>query len=143
MLLSSILATKGDFVATIAPEATVGDLAAALSHHRVGALVVSRDGRTILGIASERDVVKALAHSASALSEPVSAIMTADVFTAAPETHVDELMVAMTERRFRHVPVTDEHDALVGIVSIGDIVKTRMDELEGERTRLLEYITQS
>ena len=142
MLLSSILSTKGDFVATITPETSVADLTAALTEHKVGALVVSTDGRTITGIVSERDVVKALARGSAALDSPVSSIMTSQVFTAPPDTHVDELMAVMTERRFRHIPVTDEDGVLIGIVSIGDVVKTRLGELETEKAALLEYISQ-
>lgn len=142
MLLSSILSTKGDFVATITPETSVADLTAALTEHKVGALVVSADGRTITGIVSERDVVKALARDSAALDSPVSEIMTSQVFTAPPDTHVDELMAIMTERRFRHIPVTDEDGLLIGIVSIGDVVKTRLGELETEKAALLEYISQ-
>lgn len=142
MLLSSILSAKGDFVATVSPGTSVAELTAILTRHKVGALVVSTDGRSITGIVSERDVVKSLARGAAALDSPVSSIMTAEVFTAPPSTHVDELMAVMTERRFRHVPVTDDDGLLIGIVSIGDIVKTRLEELEGERARLLEYITQ-
>jgi len=142
MQLSTILSSKGDFVATISPDATVSDLATALNEHRVGALVVSRDGRAIDGIVSERDVVRALAAGDGTMHQPVSSIMTARVFTAPPEAHVDELMHVMTEKRVRHIPVTDEEGGLIGIVSIGDIVKTRLEELEGERARLLEYITQ-
>ena len=142
MLLSSILSNKGDFVATVSPDASVADLTAALTEHKVGALVVSTDGRTITGIVSERDVVKALARGSAALDSPVSAIMTSQVFTAPPDTHVDELMAIMTERRFRHIPVTGEDGLLIGIVSIGDVVKTRLEELETEKAALLEYISQ-
>lgn len=143
MQLSTILASKGDFVATISPDATVADLASALNEHRIGALVVSRDGRTVEGIVSERDVVRALATGASALEHAVSDIMTVRVFTAPPQAHVDELMHVMTDKRVRHIPVTDDDGRLLGIVSIGDLVKTRLEELEGERARLLEYITSS
>lgn len=142
MLLSSILSTKGDFVATITPDTTVADLTAALTEHKVGALVVSTDGRSIAGIVSERDVVKSLARGRAALDSPVSEIMTTEVFTAPPDTHIDELMLIMTERRFRHIPVTDADGFLIGIVSIGDVVKSRLGELEGERAALLEYISQ-
>ncbi len=142
MLLSSILSTKGDFVATITPDTSVAELTATLTKHKVGALVVSTDGRTISGIVSERDVVKALARGAAELDSPVSAIMTSEVFTAPPDTHVDELMSVMTERRFRHIPVTDADGHLIGIVSIGDVVKTRLEELEAEKAALLEYISQ-
>jgi CBS domain-containing protein len=141
MQLSTIIAAKGGFVATIQPDATVGDLIALLAEHNIGALVVSADGRTITGIVSERDVVHALAHGAESLSRPVASIMTTHVFCAPPEAHVDELMHVMTEKRVRHIPVTDAEGALMGIVSIGDIVKTRLGELEGERSALLEYIT--
>ncbi len=141
MQLSTIIAAKGGFVATIQPDATVGDLVAMLAEHGVGALVVSADGRTITGIVSERDVVRAMTHGADALSRPVAAIMTTHVFCAPPEAHVDELMHVMTDKRVRHIPVTDADGVLLGIVSIGDVVKSRLGELEGERAALLEYIT--
>jgi CBS domain-containing protein len=141
MQLSTIIAAKGDFVATIQPDATVADLIAMLSEHAVGALVVSADGRRITGIVSERDVVRALAHGPAVLQHPVATIMTAQVFCASPETHVDELMHLMTDKRVRHVPVTDQEGLLLGIVSIGDVVKSRLGELEGERAALMEYVT--
>jgi CBS domain-containing protein len=102
---------------------------------------VSSDGRTIAGIVSERDVVRALAEGPEMLSEPVSSIMTARVFTAPPEAHVDELLHLMTDKRVRHIPVTDADGLLIGIVSIGDVVKTHMEELERERAALVDYIT--
>ena len=141
MQLSTILSTKGEFVATIAPEQSVAQLAARLNEHHVGALVVSSDGRTIAGIVSERDVVRALAEGPEMLSEPVSSIMTSRVFTALPEAHVDELLHLMTDKRVRHIPVTDADGLLIGIVSIGDVVKTHMEELERERAALVDYIT--
>jgi CBS domain-containing protein len=141
MQLSTIIAAKGGFVATIQPDATVADLVAMLAEHGVGALVVSADGRTITGIVSERDVVRAMTHGAEALSRPVAAIMTTHVFCAPPEAHIDELMHVMTDKRVRHIPVTDPDGVLLGIVSIGDVVKSRLGELEGERAALLEYIT--
>jgi CBS domain-containing protein len=141
MQLSTIIAAKGDFVATVQPDATVADLIAMLAEHNVGALVVSADGRSITGIVSERDVVHALTHGAEALTRPVASIMTTHVFCAPPESHVDELMHVMTEKRVRHIPVTDPEGVLLGIVSIGDVVKSRLGELEGERSALLEYIT--
>jgi CBS domain-containing protein len=143
MQLSTIIAAKGDFVATIQPEATVADLVAMLAEHRVGAVIVSADGRTISGIVSERDVVRAMTRGAEVFAEPVASIMTTHVFTAPPEAHVDDLMQVMTEKRVRHIPVTDPDGILLGIVSIGDVVKTRLGELEGERTALMEYITKS
>lgn len=141
MQLSTIIASKGGFVATIGPEATVTELIAELAARGVGALVVSADGSTITGIVSERDVVRAVAAGPEAFSSPVAAIMTTHVFCAPPEAHVDELMHLMTDKRVRHVPITDPDGALLGIVSIGDIVKSRLTELEGERAALLDYIT--
>ena len=141
MQLSTIIAAKGDFVATIQPDATIADLVAMLAEHSVGALVVSADGRTITGIVSERDVVRAMTHGAEVLSRPVASIMTTHVFCASPDGHVDELMHLMTEKRVRHIPVTDSDGVLLGIVSIGDVVKSRLGELEGERAALLEYVT--
>ncbi|MCX6433744.1 MAG: CBS domain-containing protein [Actinobacteria bacterium] len=143
MQLSTIIAAKGGFVATIQPDATVSDLVAMLSEHGVGAIVVSVDGRNIVGIASERDVVRAISVGVEALQQPVASIMTTHVYCAPPESHIDELMHIMTEKRVRHIPVTDPDGALLGIVSIGDVVKSRLGELEGERAALLEYITQS
>lgn len=141
MKLSAILALKGSTVVTIAPTATVRELLLELTRHKVGALVVSADGKSISGIVSERDLVSVFANHPDAYSLPVSDIMTNEVFVAPPDAHVDELMQIMTERRFRHVPVTDDAGSLVGIVSIGDIVKTRLGELETEREALMGYIT--
>jgi CBS domain-containing protein len=141
MQLSTILAAKGGFVATIQPDATVADLIAMLSEHNIGALVVSADGRTITGIVSERDAVRALAHGPESLQRPVASIMTSHVFAAPPEANVEDLMKVMTEKRVRHIPVTDPDGVLLGIVSIGDVVKIRLGELEGERAALMDYIT--
>jgi CBS domain-containing protein len=141
MQLSSILLSKGNFVATISPDASVAELVTALAKHHIGAMIVSVDGDFIIGIVSERDIVRALAHGPSVLEQPVSAIMTSTVHVAPPEAHIDELTEMMTERRIRHVPVTDEAGHILGIVSIGDIVKVRLGELETERTALLDYIT--
>lgn len=141
MQLSSIIAGKGSTVITIQPDATISDLIAMLSEHGIGALVVSADGRSIAGIVSERDVVRALDHGPSVLSNPVASIMTSKVLCAPPEAKVDELMHVMTDKRVRHIPVTDRHGILLGIVSIGDVVKSRLGELEGERAALVDYVT--
>lgn len=141
MQLSTIIAGKGSNVVTVQPDATVAELIALLSEHRIGALVVSSDGKAITGIVSERDVVHALSRGADALNDTVAAIMTTTVFCAPPEAHIDDLMHLMTDKRVRHVPITDPDGLLIGIVSIGDIVKVRLGELEGERQALLEYIT--
>jgi len=141
MLISQILRRKGDEVATIAPAATVSDVVEALAEHGVGALVVSADGETIEGIISERDVVRSLAaNGAGALGSSVADVMTTDVVTCGLDATTEELMVEMTKRRFRHMPVTD-NGALAGIVSIGDVVDARLRELETERQQLTDYIS--
>ncbi len=142
MRITDILRHKGDFVATIAPGQPVSELVAQLAEHRVGALVVSSDGQSVDGIVSERDVVRRLAvQGQDVLREKVSSIMTATVTTCALEDKVDDLMRVMTDRRVRHLPVLD-HDRLVGIVSIGDVVKRRIDELTTERDQLVGYLHQ-
>jgi CBS domain-containing protein len=119
----------------------VRTLLGVLAEHGIGAVVVSSDGTTVEGIVSERDIVRALAdRGATVISEPVSAIMTADVKTCPPDAPVVDLMLTMTEGRFRHVPVVSG-GKLAGIVSIGDIVKNRVGELEIERDSLSRYIT--
>jgi CBS domain-containing protein len=141
MQLSTIIAAKGGTVRTIQPDAQVADLVAMLAEHNIGALVVSADGRKIAGIVSERDVVHAVARGHETLQQPVASIMTTTVFCAPPDAHIDDLMQLMTEKRVRHIPVTDAEGMLMGIVSIGDVVKNRLGELEGERQALVEYIT--
>lgn len=141
MRVSDVLRDKGSGVVTVEPGTDVRSLVGVLAEHKVGAIVVSSDGSTIAGIVSERDVVRALAARGDAvLAEPISSIMTSDVKTCTPETHIDELMRNMTEGRFRHLPVVVDRK-LVGIVSIGDVVKRRVDELESEREALSRYIT--
>jgi CBS domain-containing protein len=140
MLIATVLRAKGDFVATIVPSATVQELLDTLAEHRIGAVVVS-SGAGIAGIVSERDVVRRLRdEGAELLQQPVARIMTTEVVTCRRETPVEELMGTMTERRIRHVPVVDEHGVVVGIVSIGDLVKSRISELESERDDLVGYI---
>src|SRR5215217_6181758 len=129
MRISDLLRGKGTAVVTVAPETTVTDLLARLAEHNVGALVVLR-GEEIAGIVSERDVVRRLVeHGPGLLDRPVAEIMTKMVASCEPEDSVDQLTVLMTERRIRHVPVLVE-GKLSGIVSIGDVVKNRMEELE-------------
>jgi CBS domain-containing protein len=140
MLIVTMLRSKGDFVATVRPTATVRELLDTLAEHRIGAVVVSADG-AIDGIVSERDIVRHLsAAGGGLLDRPVSSIMTADVVTCRRDTTVEDLMRLMTNRRIRHVPVVDDEGALVGIVSIGDVVKNRISELESERDDLVGYI---
>src|ERR1700722_7734503 len=141
MRISDILRGKGTQVVTVTPDAKVRQLLAILAEHRIGAVVVSRDGPTVGEGASERDIVHVLARrGAAVLSEPVTAIYTAEVHTVTPQTEIEEVMRMMTERRVRHAPVVAD-GRLQGIVSIGDVVKIRLGELETERTALTEYIT--
>jgi CBS domain-containing protein len=129
-------------VVTISPDATVRELIRLLAQHNVGALIVSEDGSAVTGIVSERDVVRRLNESDDVLASPVSAIMTAEVQTCEGTTPVDELMQIMTDRRIRHVPVV-EGGELSGIISIGDVVKSRIGELEFERDQLDQYVHQT
>jgi CBS domain-containing protein len=140
MRINEVLAGKPSReVITITPDATVRELIGLLAEHNVGALVVSADGSSIDGIVSERDVVRRLHEDESVLSLTVSTIMTSDVQTCTGDASVNDLMQVMTARRFRHLPVVAE-GKLVGIVSIGDVVKHRMSELEFERDQLDHYV---
>ncbi|MCU0269169.1 MAG: CBS domain-containing protein [Acidimicrobiales bacterium] len=141
MQIGPILRSKGSSVATIQPGASLLDAATALAEHGIGALVVSGDGSTIDGIVSERDLARALArHGAPALALAVSDVMTGEVVTCTDRDTVDGLMALMTEQRIRHVPVVED-GSLRGIVSIGDVVKSRLHELQAENGALHEYIT--
>jgi CBS domain-containing protein len=143
MRISDVLASKpSGQVVTIAPDATVRDLLALLARHNVGAVVVSTDGETVTGIVSERDVVRRLHEDESVLDGAVSRIMTSDVRTCEPDTPVDDLRVVMTERRIRHVPVVAD-GRLIGIISIGDVVKSSLDQLQFERDQLDSYVHQT
>jgi CBS domain-containing protein len=140
MRVSAILSSKGSTVATIAPDAPVSSAVNELRLRGVGALVVSNDGRTIDGILSERDIVRRLAERGElSLHEPVSAVMTADVRTCGPEDSLETLARLMTEHRHRHLPVTVDGQ-LTGIISIGDVVKARLSQLEDETRKLHDYI---
>jgi CBS domain-containing protein len=140
MRIADVLRNKGAAVVTINPDATVTELLAGLAAHNIGAMVVvGPEG--VVGIVSERDVVRQLhSHGASVLARPVSKIMTPVVSTCCKNDTVDSLSVLMTQNRVRHVPVV-ENGKLIGIVSIGDVVKTRMEELEAEHAQLQSYIT--
>jgi len=141
MRITDILRRKGDGVVTIAPDESVQALLDALARHRVGALVVSSGDGALDGIVSERDVVRRLqTDGAAVLESRVSEIMTAAVHTASPDQTLDDLMVLMTDRRVRHIPVVVD-GRLHGIVSIGDVVKHRIEELQAERDQLTAYIT--
>jgi len=140
VLADQILERKGREVSTIPPDVTVRAAAEALAAANLGALVVSPDGSSLAGIVSERDIVRHLAAEGPALlDQPVSSIMQAEVQTCAGSDHVDQLMELMTQHRIRHLPVVED-DALAGIISIGDVVKTRVDELVTEKDQLVDYI---
>lgn len=143
MRISDVLSAKPSHdVVTIRPDAGVRDLIALLAEHNIGALIVSSDGEQVDGIVSERDVVRHLHHDGTVINNTVEAIMTAVVETCDHDTHLDELMKVMTSRRIRHVPVV--HDGkLAGIISIGDVVKHRIDQLEFERDQLDSYVHQT
>ncbi|HUZ09167.1 MAG TPA: CBS domain-containing protein [Acidimicrobiales bacterium] len=140
MRISDLLKEKGSAVATIRGSAIVADAVTDLGRHQIGALVVSADGEHIDGIVSERDVVRGLGtRHETLLGAPVTSIMSATVHTCSPDDDTDSLMAVMTERRIRHVPVVRE-GVLCGIVSIGDVVKCRIGELERNRKELVDYI---
>ncbi len=140
MSVSSILKHKGGDVVTIRPDDTLHHAARTLARHRIGALVVLGGAGEVSGILSERDVVAALAsHGPTALDQSCGAYMTADVVTCAPGDTVEDLMEMMTKGRFRHLPVVDGGQ-LRGIISIGDVVKRRIDDAVHEAQSLKEYI---
>jgi CBS domain-containing protein len=143
MRISDVLASKASAeVVTIPPDATVRELLGLLAEHNIGAVVVSADGQAVDGIVSERDVVRRLHEDQSFLDAAVSAIMTSEVQTCPPNTPLDDLRVMMTERRIRHVPVV-AGGRLTGIISIGDVVKSSLDQLQFERDQLDSYVHQT
>jgi CBS domain-containing protein len=141
MLIADILRRKGSNVVTISASARVSELVASLAEHKVGALVVVEDGRTV-GIVSERDVVRRLHRAGNGVLElPLSELMTTEVISCGPDDKVDDIAAVMTERRIRHMPVLAGEE-LAGIVTIGDVVAARIAELEQARGQLESYITQ-
>lgn len=136
-----VLARKGHHVHTVSPGAPVTEAIAALADHNVGALVVSADGRTVEGIISERDIVRRLAAlGEDGLDRPVADLMQPEVVTCSSDTSIEQVMRTMTDGRFRHIPVVDD-GALTGIVSIGDVVRCRLDDLEVQTEALKGYVT--
>jgi CBS domain-containing protein len=139
MQVSSFL--SGKQVKTISPDATIKELSQSLSDLKIGALVVSSNGKNILGIVSERDIVQALPlHMHEIAQIHVRDIMTVNVMTCKKESTVAQLMALMTEKRIRHVPVIDDSGELISIISIGDVVKSYVSEIDSERSALLEYV---
>jgi len=139
MRIREILHAKSSDVVTLRPSSTIRELIELLAEHNIGAVIVADDENPVLGIVSERDVVRRLTSGEDILATAVEEIMTREVKTAAPNDSVDDLMLIMTEHRIRHVPVVTG-DGLRGIVSIGDVVKSRIGELEFERDQLESYV---
>jgi CBS domain-containing protein len=140
MSVKSILSHKGTDVFTIGPTATLADAVKLLCERRIGALPVCDGGGDVTGILSERDIVRVLAErGAAALNQRVESVMTRKVFTCAEEDDVSHIMERMTAGKFRHVPVVDGR-RLIGLVSIGDVVKYRLQEIESESNALRDYI---
>ena len=141
MRVSQLLATQGHDVATISQERSVTDALALLKEHGIGALVVTGAKAPLVGIISERDVVRALATSGeSALQQKVAELMSTEVSVCNESTELNELMTTMTEKRIRHVPVVEDGH-LTGLISIGDVVKARLEELEHDKKDLLDYVS--
>ncbi len=141
MKISDVLRTKGSAVITVAPHETVASLLELLAQHNIGAVVVSSDGAAVDGIVSERDVVRQLhTRGAALLDSPVLSIMTTKVVSCSPDDDLTDIAALMTQNRFRHLPVVVD-SRLAAIVSIGDIVKARMDQLASERDLYEAYIT--
>jgi len=143
MTVAHILSEKGSSVATVQPERTLDEAIQLLADKSIGALVVTDEAQTVVGIISERDIMRAVARQgAAALDTPITSHMTREVATCRRETTNDEVMRLMTDGRFRHMPVC-EHGKLVGIVSIGDVVKRRLPTLEAEQQAMRDYITKA
>jgi CBS domain-containing protein len=140
MIVGMILETKGRNVVTIGARATIGEAVAELGARKIGAIVVVEGIDRIVGIISERDVVRAVAQrGADVLSEPVGSIMTREVMTCSDQETINEVMTRMTRGRFRHLPVAKQ-GRLTGIISIGDVVKARIEEVEREAEEMRAYI---
>jgi CBS domain-containing protein len=140
MFVSDILSQKGGLVFSVTPSTTVAEVAKQLSVRRIGSVLILNDQSTVVGIVSERDLVRALAtHGAKAMELEARQVMTRDVVTCHPDDSIDEVMQTMTSGRFRHIPVV-HHGELLGLVSIGDVVKARIEETEHEAEALKAYI---
>ena len=143
MIVRDVLANKGTDVVTVSPGATITDLVALLAENHIGAVIASGASGAIDGIVSERDIARSLyEHGAATLTMTVADLMTTDVRTCVHDDEVEELMHVMTESRVRHIPLVED-GVLRGIISIGDVVKNRMDQLEFERDQLDTYVHQT
>jgi CBS domain-containing protein len=144
MIIESILKSKGSEVRTIEPDATIAETLHRMRHERIGALVMSEDKTSIAGIISDRGIMDAIVdRGVEVLRERVGSVMTSDVFTCSRHDRVSAVMALMTNRRIRHVPVVEHDGRLCGIVSIGDVVKHRLDEIQREAGSMREYISGS
>src|SRR3954471_3965866 len=142
MNVEHILASKGREVKTIRPNVSIAEALRRLRAEGIGSLVVSENGTNLAGILSDRDILDAIAdHGIDILGESVRGVMTEEVFTCSREDWVSRIMALMTDRRIRHVPVVEGDGRLCGMISIGDVVKQRLDEIEGEADALREYVT--
>ena len=141
MKVEDVLSGKGSDVVHVDASAPVREVVRLLRDRNLGAVVVSPDGHRIVGILSERDVLRRLADGTDFLDGPVAQVMTADVRCCARDDTVDALMAVMTELRVRHLPVVDHHEKLCGLVSIGDLVKARISQLQFERDQLESYVS--
>ncbi len=142
MRIADVLQGKGDAVVSISPQSSVRELLGLLAENNIGAAIVSTPDQPVTGIVSERDVVRRLVAGADVLDATVAEIMTQQVRTVSPEDSIEALMLLMSEHRIRHVPVVQDGQ-LHGLVSIGDVVKSRIGELEFERDQLSSYVTNS
>jgi CBS domain-containing protein len=141
MHVAAVIKRKGSNVVSISPDKTIAEATKLLTEHRIGAVLVLDGSEGILGIISERDIIRGLAkHGPDALNQKVTALMTRDVQQCSPRDTIAEIMTIMTKRRFRHLPVVDD-GKLLGMISIGDVVKQRLDETELEVETLRGYVT--
>jgi CBS domain-containing protein len=144
MNVESILAGKGRQVRTIRPDILIAEAVQRMRTERVGALVVSEDGERIVGIISDRGIIEAIAdRGTEVMSNPIASVMTPEVFTCSARDEVSVIMATMTNRRIRHIPVVTEDELICGIISIGDVVKHRIDEIQFEAEAMREYISGS
>ncbi len=141
MRIYELLRSKGFDVITVRPNVSVNEVLGLLKEYNLGAVVISTDGREVAGIVTERDIVRRLTEGTDFLDGPVSEVMTAEVLTCQAKDSVQSLMATMTERRIRHLPVVDDRGGLAGIVSIGDVVKSHITQLEFERDQLEGYVS--
>ena len=141
MRIYELLRSKGFDVITVRPNVPVNEVLGLLREYNLGAVVISTDGREVAGIVTERDIVRRLTEGTDFLDGPVSEVMTAEVLTCQAKDSVQSLMATMTERRIRHLPVVDDRGGLAGIVSIGDVVKSHITQLEFERDQLEGYVS--